>query len=192
MRRYFMATLCLILSICFVATGTACSSEKAGTSDAKEIENVIETYDSRSYDAWWNLEYIDLSDLLDMDSIQCYNKVSALKENIETWKYAIEQGYYKGTRERFSLDYDFTSVQVDGATAVAHVTLSTPPDVDQPVYPFFICLGENTFSMVKKNGSWLISGHEYNDWCLYEHSLTEKYEVPDLSEIHERVDEDYR
>lgn len=66
----------------------------------------------------------------------------------------------------------------------------SPEDNEGAAYPFFVQFGENTFQMVKKDGKWLISEHDYDDVTLYEESKTKKITY-DVASLHEMIDEEY-
>ncbi|WDV45382.1 hypothetical protein PV797_17910 [Clostridiaceae bacterium M8S5] len=164
-----------------------CSTDKK--TDKENIKETIKNYYAKSYDMWMNLDYTDLSNYLDLDSIQSYNKTIALQEAIERWTYSIKKGYYKGKRERHKVFYDYKSININNDEATVDVILS--PEKGVCAYPLFICLGENTFNLVKSNNIWLISSHDYSDAYFYERSKTKKIKF-DIDKIHREVDRDYK
>ena len=177
----------LILVLCVGAAGNAYAVQ---SDDEEAIKSVIENYYSSSYDMWWNLEMGDLSEYLDMNSIQSYNAAIYLESNIETWKYLIEKEYFKGTRERNDVNFDFEAIDITGNTAEVKVVLSNTTN-SAAVYPGFIILGENTFKLTKTQNRWLITEQDHSsDPNMYNLPKTEM-SVLDLDEIMNRVDSDF-
>lgn len=177
-----------IITFMFCLYGCSTNNKPAKT-EKENIKETIENYYAKSYDMWMNLNFGDLSNYLDLNSIQSYNKTIALKQNIEKWKYSIDKGYYKGKREKHKIFFDYKSININNDEATVDVILS--PEKGICAYPFFICLGENTFELVKSNDTWLISSHNYSDIYFYERSKTQKIKF-DKDKIHQEVDRDYK
>ena len=66
---------------------------QASPSDEQQIEQTVRSYFETSYDQFNRLEYPDLSDILDMTSIQCQNKVELFKDIVDNYKYCMETGW---------------------------------------------------------------------------------------------------
>lgn len=144
------------------------------SSEVIQVENVIKGYYAVSYDMWWNMEMGDLTEYLDTDSVQCQNKIAALTESIQDWRYVVDNSYYKGQRERHEIYFDFQSVKINGKNARVTVEISGET-TGTPAYPSFVNQGSNVFDLKEKNGKWLIYNHDYeNDGYLYETSKTKK------------------
>lgn len=190
-KRMACITAVSILLLCLCACNQNAGTK--GETDEDQIKEIIEGYYAASYDMWWDLEMGDLSSYLDLESVQCYNKAITLERSIERWKYKIEKGYYKGERERHEIYYDFQFVDISDNEAEAKVVLSGETS-GVPAYPFFVCLGDNTFKLKKEDGRWLIFDHEYDSPHLYEISKTEKqtFDIDDIEDIHEKMDEAYK
>lgn len=102
-----MVALMLVLSLSITGAGAVSSDDVTNKGGDSSIKSVIENYYEKSYDIWFNLEPADLSEYLDMDSIQMCNKETVLDRTVERWKYEIQNGYYKGQRERNKLFFNF-------------------------------------------------------------------------------------
>lgn len=166
-----IAFLTVIISVCDILIVA-----DADISELEKINDTIERYYELSYDMWWNLEEVSFADVLDMDSVQSYNKVIALREVIFNWKYSIANGFYKGQREKNLVEIEFVESRiVDSETANVILELE-PMTTNRGAYPPFVCFGENRFVLKNKNGKWLIANHDY-DGYLFEKSLTEKQSV---------------
>lgn len=170
-------------------------TQKALTEEDK-IKQTIEGYHAKSYDMWFSLKMGDLSQYLDLESVQSYNKTIVLEEIIESWKYAIEKGYVseeeKAIRKKHRLYYKYNSIEITGDDAEVNVVLSGETS-GMPVYPMVIRLGENIFKLRKVGDSWLIYEHDYigEGGFLYERSKTEKLEL-DIEKVRQAVDRDYQ
>lgn len=157
--------------------------------EEEKVCQTIKQYYDVSYDAWCSLEKVPMSEVLDLESIQCANKQTTLYEVIDQTKYMIQKGYYNGSQKKFQYALVFESINVVGNKAVANVKL-LPIGSELNAYPYFINLGMNVFYLSNKNGQWLIYSHEYDDIEFYEHSTIELYEY-NLEEVHARVDRLY-
>ncbi len=192
-RFFFVILIVLFLNGCsnkISQEDINLSQKNSNGDDYSAIINVIEDYHEVSYDMWMSLKVGDLSEYLNLESIQCYNKVIAFKENIERWKYGLEKYHSKDFRERHVIFFKYNSIEIAEDTAVVKVNLSGET-TGQPAYPFFVTLGKNTFILKKKYNNWLIHEHEYSNYYFYERSKTEKLKL-NIEKIHEEVDRDYR
>lgn len=176
----------LIMVLCVGVIGNNAYAVKSD--DNESIKSVIENYYSSSYDMWWNLKMGDLSKYLDMNSIQSYNKTVFLQNDIETWKYLIEKGYFTETRERNEVNFDFKAINVTGDTADVTVVMSGKTSTPA-VYPEFVILGENTFKLTKISNRWLITEQNTLDPNLYNLSKTEKLEL-NTDKMKKKIDTD--
>lgn len=165
------AFLTVIISVCDILIVA-----DADISELEKINDTIERYYELSYDMWWNLEEVSFADVLDMDSVQSYNKVIALREVIFNWKYSIANGFYKGQREKNLVEIEFVESRIVDSETASVIFKLKPMTESRGAYPPFVCLGENSFVLKNKNGKWLIANHDY-DGYLFEKSLTEKQSV---------------
>lgn len=186
-NRYKISFSLVVLLICSLISSSFVFAETSLDKESADVQKIIENYYSESYKMWMDLKAGDLSKYLDLESIQSYNKAVALEENIQRWKYNIEKNYPKDFRERHDIFFDYISVKITGDTAIVKVNLSGET-VGMPAYPFFVSLGENIFLLNKKNNSWLISEHEYNDLYFYERSKSEKISY-NINELRNQIDE---
>lgn len=154
----------------------------------KEIKTIIENYYNDSYDMWLNLKIGDLSPYLDLKSIQCYNKFTALNRSIDTWKYSIDKGYYKGKRQKHNINYKYISFKTIGNDIEVKVNLSGETS-GMPAYPFFVSFGDNIFRLAKVNDKWVIYYHDYNDVFFYEKSRCEKLSY-NIETLHTNIDKE--
>lgn len=170
-------------------------TQKTLTEEDK-IKQTIEGYHAKSYDMWFSLKMGDLSQYLDLESVQSYNKIIVLEESIEMWKYAIEKGYVseeaKAIRKKHGLYYKYNSIKIAGDNAEVKVVVSGETS-GTPVYPMVIRLGENIFKLRRVGDSWLIYEHDYigEGGLLYERSKTEKLEL-DIEKLRQAVDRDHQ
>ncbi len=176
----------VLLLICLCMSVSSVSAESSINKDGNRIKNVIENYYSDSYEMWMDLKVGNLSKYLDFESIQCYNKVIALEENIEKWKYGIEEYHSKDFREKHDIFFEYDSIEIMDNTAIVKVNLSGETK-GQPAYPFFVALGENTFILKKKGSNWLINEHEYSNIYFYEKSKSEKISY-DIAKLRKEID----
>lgn len=175
-----LISICILLQLICIPEVQAYASTTTGqgnsinnTNKVAQIEDIIKGYYTASYDMWWNLKMDGLSEYLDMDSVQCQNKVTALTESIQKWKYMFDNSYYQGKRERHEIYFDFHSVKINGDNATVDVVLSGETE-GTPAYPMFVNFGSNIFNLHKVKGNWLIFNHDYEDVTLYEVSKTKK------------------
>ena len=163
-----------------------------GTQAESSLPNVIERYYDQAYASWYNLEMENLDDVLDMNSIQSKNFVTALKSTVYKWQYTIDKGYFTGERRQNRIWYDYKSFEVsdDGEHATAVVDLFWIDDGTMPAYPEFVAFGENRFDFVRINGEWKISGHEYTDMYLFEKSKDKEIEF-DKEDVIQEVESSY-
>lgn len=181
-------SLLLVAILIFATIPISFASEQATKTEENEaIKEVIENYYTESYNMWMNLEPGDISKYLDLESVQSYNKIIALEENIERWKYTIEKGYFQGERKRHQIDFKYNSIKITDDKSEVKVVLSGETS-GIAAYPFFVSLGENVFKLKKTGDGWLIYEHDYNDVHFYEKSKTEKLEEVDIERIRQEVD----
>lgn len=175
----------LIVLICLFLNLSACA--EPGLSGDKIYTDVVANYYDLSYDIYLSMEMQDMSDVLDMSSIQNQNFVDALEANTIRWEYSIQKGYTVDTRERYPLYYDFAKIDKKDGTVIVSVNISGD---DTQAYPPFVVFGENKFVLKQIEDTWLITQHDYNDIHLFEISKTEKYDF-ELDKVRMRVDEEY-
>lgn len=192
MKKYIRLVTAVALIVCLSVTGakaTSVNDRPSDNSECEEIKTTIEKYYEKSYDSWLDLEPADLSKYLDMDSIQMCNKVTVLDRTIDRWRYEIQKGYYKGQRERNKMSFNYSKIDISGNNASVTAIISLEEKTNA-AYPFFIQSGKNIFQMTKKDGKWLISGHDYDDVTLYEESKTKKITY-DIVALHKLIDAEY-
>ncbi|WP_066502148.1 hypothetical protein [Abyssisolibacter fermentans] len=163
-KKVFIVTISIIFLLCLYG----CNINRVQESTQETtIKNTIKNYYTKSYDMWMKLKIGSLSEYLDLESVQCYNKTIALEENIEKWRYAIEKGYFKGNRDRHNIDFAYKSIEIADNDAKVKVILSGETS-GSPAYPFFVSLGENMFKLKKVRDKWLVYDHDYKDVYFYE------------------------
>ncbi len=144
----------------------------AELSEEEQIQATIEQYYELGYDSWWGLRLKDFSSVLDMNSVQMNNFLTAMEENIFKWNYIIEHGYYSGQRERHEIFFDYESINISSDRQHAEVSVNlTGEEEGMPAYPAFVTLDENQFLLTKEDGIWKITSHAYNDCSLFEKSI---------------------
>ena len=147
-------------------------------------DQVQEFYDV-SYDVYLTMKPRSLN-MLDPESIQSQNYLTALSRNTATWKYAYERGYTTVTRSRYPLRLDFKAIEIKGNEARTTVVITGPQTAAQEVYPPFIVLGENQFRLRRVADQWLITEHDY-EGPLFEDSKTERIHFS-LEELKQQLD----
>jgi len=157
------------------------------TAETTYYTEVVAKYYDLAYDIYLSMEMQDMSDVLDMSSIQNQNFVDALEANTIRWEYSIQKGYTIDTRERYPLYYDFAKIDKKDGTVIVTVDISGD---DTQAYPPFVVFGENKFVLKQIENTWLITQHDYNDIHLFEISKTEKYDF-ELDKVRMRVDEEH-
>lgn len=184
--------LLVILSAILFCSNTIsfADSEK---SDSQLIQEVIENYYAESYDMWYSLKMGDLTEYLDVNSIQSYNKMVVLEKTIERWKYGILRGYVSqatiDSRNIHEISYEYSQVQISEDYAEVKVTINPGVEKNTYIYPYFISFGENTFKLIKQNNRWLIQEHDYSDIVFYEKSKNKKISF-DMSELMKKMDDE--
>ena len=165
MKKYLSILLILVLSLNLIGFASNASDPDS------DVKNVIKEFYDRSYESWLNVEYQDLSDILYVESIQSYNKITAFKECILRWQYSIENGYID-TRNRNDIYYDFDRIiyNTDG-TITVNVNISG--DATE-AYPYFVNFGENIYTLVHDNGKWKIASHIADGIQISEYPNTKK------------------
>ncbi len=159
MKRIICIFLTLILSVSVIACG-----QKAPETPQK----VVEAYYERFYDCWLDLEYRDMSDILDMDSVQMYNKNTRLREVILVRTLTKAEGEAIGETKTKCI-YTFSETEYTGEDEAVLTVNIEHNDEPTAAHPFFIYLGENVFKLKKIDGSWKIVSTEINgiDWLGY-------------------------
>lgn len=175
----------LIVLICVSLNLSACA-EPASSGD-KIYTDIVEKYYDLAYDIYLSMEMQDMSDVLDMSSIQNQNFVDALEANTIYWDYSIQKGYTLDTRERYPLDYDFAKVDKKDGTIIVTVDISGD---NTQAYPPFVVFGKNKFILKQIDDNWLITQHDYDDIHLFEISKTERYDF-ELDKVHIQVEEEH-
>lgn len=174
-------TISLIITPCVLINADDRYSEKI-------IQNVIEKYYDLSYDSYLDLKSINLSSVLDLNSIQNQNKITSLNETIEKWKYAVQKGYCDDIRERYPIIYNFIKIEI--VDNMAMVFLNIDGDKNE-AYPPFVTFGENKFVLKYNDSNWLISEQQNSDIEIIEQN--DKLLPKKLNEkIHEDMDIDYQ
>jgi len=181
-KRFFLVMIVFLLSLGLFGCQT--------NTEENQIKQTIQGYYTKSYDMWINLKVEDLSNYLDLESIQSYNKVIALEENVEKWRYAIEKDYFQGQREKHDLSFKFNSIDINNNEAIVEVAIIGESS-GTPAYPFFVHLGKNTFKLKEVDDNWLIYEHDYESNYFYEKSKTEKMHL-DIEKIHQEVERDHK
>lgn len=152
-------------------------------SEDQTPEETVMKYFEESYDYFLNLQYPDLSDVLDMNVIQCQNKIEIFKEVIDDWKYSIEVRKDPYILEKLEYTIQFTEVSIKGNEADIYAKLdykaeSTCFETEDGIYayPHFMTFGINHFHLNHNSGKWLIDSHD-NDAYGYDFdaSRTERY-----------------
>lgn len=156
----------------------------AGTTDYTDI---VAKYYNLSYDIYLSMEMQDMSDVLDMSSIQNQNFVDALEANTIYWDYSIQKGYTTDTRERYPLHYDFAKIEKKDGTVIVTVDISGD---DTQAYPPFVVFGENKFILKQIGDTWLIAQHDYSETNLFEISKTERHDF-ELDKVRMKVDDEH-
>lgn len=179
--KLFLGIFILLFSL---SPNLLVNGQSDDTSDSKELETVVKEYYDIFYDIYLNMEMQDVSHVLDMESVQSQNKVVAIEQNIETWKYSIKQGYTIDYRDRYPIFYDFKDVNITDNFAVIEVDLDGD---SREAYPPFVTFGKNTFLLKKTSEGWHIYEHDYIELEFFELSKTELIEF-NLKELQKKID----
>lgn len=155
-------------------------------SDEELIKDTIEKYYDLSYDIYSNLEWKDLSSVLNEKTRFGRNYVILLKKIIEKYRYGLEKNYTTFSRERLPVDLSFEKIKVQGNTA--EVTLMVQGDVME-AYPFFICFDENIVHLEKGDGGWRITTI-YSTDPIFEALPEIDYPDLDIEKLHRELDEE--
>lgn len=188
MNRQLLAGICL--SLIFLGVLGCYPGPQRTLAEKESIKQTIEGYYAQSLDMWMNLTMGDLSEYLDLESAQTYNKTIVLEELIERWKHALKRGYTEDRREKHKIYFRFDSIEITDDTAEVKVVL-TGETSGMPTYPLFVNFGENTYRLRRIDDRWLIYEHTYISKFLYERSKTEKLEL-DIEKIQQEVDKEHR
>lgn len=159
-------------------------------SNPGEIKSVITEYYKTSYDIYLSMEMQTMDAVLDMNSIQNQNFITAMEENTITWKYSLEKGYTEVIRERYPIYFEFKNITINGKKATATVDISGQFTDALEAYPPFVVFGENVFHFNLVGDNWLIADHDYEEY-LFEKSKTEiiNFSTEDLLK---RIDQENR
>lgn len=156
--------------------------------DKRDLIQFIEGFYDIQYDAYADLEYIDIEHYLDMSRIQNKNKVTALKKIIIQRKHMDDMKYCYIHKNKYPVDMDILNVRINGDYAAIDVDIELMKDRH---YPVFITEGENRFALKLEEGNWKIVNHGYNGLESFETSFREL--LPDLDEekIKRIIDNEY-
>ena len=176
--------------------------DNGNSTDEKMILDTIRGYYEASIDAYHIQEEPEWAEWLDMESIQCRNKAEVYREKVALANYLLKKEVFNEKSEALALidyTYELVSCEITGDTASV-VVLIGHDEKDESLQHksadrlcadnFFVTKGENTFFMVKRDGKWLISGHDYPGEPQYEVSKTELYQF-DPEKLKEEWDKIY-
>lgn len=142
---------------------------------ANNIEDVIIDYYDKSYDMWLSINKGDLSDVLDLNSPQSFNKDIALEKMILNKIILIEQGYIVESEirkiKKGKIKFVFKDIDIKGNKAVIVFDIEFD---GKNAYPAFIHMGENEIFLSKIRGRWKIQKHNYTDTYIYEGDKNKK------------------
>ena len=137
-------------------------------------EETVQKYFEESYDQFLSFEEPDLSDVLDMDSVQCRNKIEVFKEIQENWKKDIEVNDFPYILEELPYYLEFSDLRITENEADVDVLITNydhepfgkVKETEEGIwgYPHFLTFGHNHFHMIKKEGKWLIDSHTNFDY----------------------------
>lgn len=170
-----------LLSVCFLNGSQA----QASPTEEQKIEQVVRLYFESSYEQFNALEYPDLSDVLDMSSIQCQNKIELFKDIVDNYKYCMDTGWDTVVIEKlpYSLTIDFIQIKGDEADVQFKLKWLTEHNVFRDedgslhLYPFFMTFGTNLFHLNKRSGQWKIDQHD-NSGYDYDFDLSREKLIP--------------
>lgn len=187
MKNKIKILFCFMVVILLASPSLAYSNSY---SDPGEIKSVITKYYKTSYDIYLRMEMQPMDSILDMNSIQNQNFMSAMEENTIRWKYSLEKGYTNIIRERYPIYFEFKNIAINGSRATATVDISGQLTEALEAYPPFVVFGENKFKFNLVGDHWLIADHDYEGF-LFEYSKTEviKFSKEDLIK---QIDEEYK
>ena len=176
--------------------------DNGNSTDEKMILDTIRGYYEASIDAYHIQEEPEWTEWLDMESIQCRNKAEVYREKVALANYLLKKEVFNEESEALALidyTYELVSCEITGDTASV-VVLIGHDEKDESLQHksadrlcadnFFVTKGENTFFMVKRDGKWLISSHDYPGKYMYEVSKTELYQF-DPEKLREEWDKSY-
>ncbi len=156
--------------------------------DEKELIQFVEDFYDIQYDAYTELEYIDIEDYLDMSRIQNKNKVIALKKVIIQRRHMDEMKYCYIHKTKYPVEMDILDVNINGDYASFDIDVELMKDRH---YPVFISEGENRFVLKKQDGNWKIVNHDYEGLELFETSYRELLPENDEERIKRIIDNEY-
>ena len=184
MKKLLVGLLTCIMLVTLANTAFAESEIKT---EEGSIKTTIEKYYDMSYDSYLGSEMKDMSSVLSVNSLWGKNFLIVMEENIRSMKYSLEKGYSNFERKRLPLTISFSEIFIDENTATVKVKV----DGDRMEgYPLFICFDENTFTLKKEDGHWLITAVECND-VLFKMLNTKEFQPVDLTDLYKRIDEEF-
>lgn len=156
--------------------------------DEKELIQFVEDFYEVQYDAYTELEYMDIEDYLDMSRIQNRNKVIALKKLIIQRKHMDEMKYCYIHKKKYPVEMDILNVNINGDYASLDIDVELIKDRH---YPVFISEGENIFALKKMDGNWKIVNHDYDGLEFFETSYRDLLPENDEERIKRIIDNEY-
>ncbi len=170
--------------------GEDLESVESELSDQDQIINVIRRYYEILTDADSRLICPDMSSVLDMNSIQCQNKVIAFQMRVDLTYTYLEEGVVSEDvvalwcqPVTFRIELISAEIHEESATATVMIThdeddMSLMHESNYPhcATPMYVTTGENVFYLSKIDGTWKINGHDYENKFFYEMSKTELIE----------------
>jgi hypothetical protein len=156
--------------------------------EEKELLSFIKNFLDTQYEAYVNLEYIDIEPFLDMSKTQNKNKVIALKKLIIQRKHIDDMKYVLINKSKYPFEIAVDEININGDYASLRVELELERNKD---YPEFISRGLNSFALKKEDNKWQIVNHDYEGLMLFETSITR--ELPEIDEvwIRKAIDNEY-
>lgn len=156
--------------------------------DERYLVNLIEDFLNSQYEAYVNLEYIDIERFLDMSRIQNKNKVIALKKIIIQRKHVEDMKYALVNKHKYPFKIVVNDININGEYASLKIDIELDKNKD---YPNFISEGLNCFILQVVDDTWKIVYHDYDGFTLFETSNNEL--LPDIDEerIRRVIDNEY-
>ena len=156
--------------------------------EEKKLISFIESFFDTQYEAYVNLDYIDIEPFLDMSRIQNKNKVTALKKLIIQRKHIEEMNYAIVNKNKYPFEIIVKDMNINGEYASVTVELDLDESKD---YPRFISKGLNNFVLKMEDGKWEIVNHDYEGLVWFESSITRELPERDEEWIRKAVDNEY-